>query len=285
MSTLAQLGNLLPMSALALSMAGCLVKPSLERAYAARVDAELARQPAPAPAVVLAEADLAGLPAPVRRYVLASGAVGRPVPTSVRVELDARMVKRPGAAPFAARSEQHDFFPDPTRLFAMRATMAGLPVVALHDYGGGTASMTVRVARLFDAVDVRGADLHRAETVTLLNDWVIFAPGRLADPRLRWRPIDDRSAEVALVDAGREVRATLHFDERDELVDFVSDDRLALGDDGVLRSYRFSTPLRAYKDFGGVRVASEGEAVWHYPEGPFAYGSFVTRALSYDARR
>jgi hypothetical protein len=257
------------------------VKPSLPDAYAARVGVETRRQGATAPRVLEA-ADLERLPAPVRRYVERSGAVGRPIPAGFRAELDAEMCSKPGAAPFAARAEQVNLFEDPTRLFLMRARMKGLPVVALHDFGGGRASMTVRVARLFDAVDVRGDDLVRAETVTLLNDWAVFAPGRLADPRLAYRAIDDRSAEVALALGARTVRAVLHFDEQGDLVDFVSDDRLALGEDGVLRRYRFSTPLRAHATFGGVRVAGEGDAVRHYPEGPFVYGRFRTRSVSYD---
>ena len=78
------------------------------------------------------------------------------------------------------------------------------------------------------------------------------------------------------------MKATLLFNDQSQLVDFVSDDRMALGDDGVLRKFRFTTPLRDYQQYGAYRLASRGETVWHYPEGPFTYGRFVLKKIAYN---
>ncbi len=59
---------------------------------------------------------------------------------------------------------------------------------------------------------------------------------------------------------------------------------LALQDDGSLKRYRFSTPISDYQDFGGMRFGRKGDAVWHYPEGDFAYGSFVLKKVDYNVR-
>jgi len=152
----------------------------------------------------------------------------------------------------------------------------------LHDYEGTRASMTVRVASLFDVVDVHGAALACTETVTLLNDLCFFAPSWLADPRLAWQPVDGQHADVTFTQGPHRVSARLEFNAAGELVNFISDDRGALQKDGSLRLLRWSTPMREYREFDGRRVATQGEAVFHYPEGDFVYGRFVLKQIRFD---
>ncbi len=282
MSVVTPIGNKLAVGVVVLSATGGLFAcSSVQTQYTARAAQEFAARPSPA-ALVLEPADVAALPDPVKRYLVYVGAVGQPRPWNMRAEFDAEMFQKPGAAPLAAVSEQNNFFDEPVRLFYMRSRMYGAPVGVFHDYGRGQAAMRVRVANLFDAVDLQGRDLFQAETVTMLNDMAVMAPGSLADPRLSWRPLDDRSAEVTFSNGGHAVKATLLFNEQSQLVDFVSDDRMALGEDGVLRKFRFTTPLRDYQQYGAYRLASRGETVWHYPEGPFTYGRFVLKKIAYN---
>ena len=84
----------------------------------------------------------------------------------------------------------------------------------------------VRVANLFNVVDVKGEDLTTAETVTLLNDMCIFVPGNLYDKRLTWKEIDSLSCAVTIENGKYKVSAILYFNEKGELINFVSDDRL-----------------------------------------------------------
>jgi len=137
------------------------------------------------------------------------------------------------------------------------------------------------VASLVNMVDQAGEDLSRAETVTVLNDMCFMAPGALIDERLTWQPIDNRSALVKFSNGRQHVAATLAFNERDELVDFWSDDRPD-SSSGTVRPMRWSTPIGDYRDIDGRRQATTGAAVYAYPDGPFAYGEFTLRSLRYD---
>jgi len=119
----------------------------------------------------------------------------------------------------------------------MKARMFGLPVRALHIYREEQATFQVRAARLVTIVDQSGESISRAETVTVLNDMCIFAPGALVDPRLAWEPVDDRTATVTFTNGRRRVSATLLFNERD---------------------------------------------VYQRPDGPFTYGAFTLRSVTYD---
>lgn len=254
---------------------------SLETRFQARLQAELEARPL-LPAPPLTAADLTHLPPPVRRYVLRSGAVGRPRVQRFRIEFDALMWRRPGGAPMRATSLQYNFVDGPIRLFHMRARMLGLPVQALHLYQGDEATFQVRVASLVGVVDERGEVVSRAETVTVLNDMCCFAPGTLVDPRLAWTPLDDRSARVAFTSGRRRIEAVLHFNGQDELADFTSDDREALRD-GKLQRFPWSTPVEAYGDVDGLRLPVRAATVYRYPEGDFTYGRFTLRSIAYDA--
>ncbi len=233
------------------------------------------------PAAVLAETDLAGMPDPVRRHVVRSGAVGRPRPRNVRVEFEALMWSKPGASPMHARSIQYNWFDRPTRLFTMQARMFGLPVRALHLYREEAATFQVRVASLVNVVDLKGDEIGRAETVTVLNDICFLAPGALADPRITWEPVDDRSAVATFTNGPHRVRATLLFNDADELVDFWSDDRPE-SEGGTLRPRRWSTPIDDYRDVDGRHVGHHGRAVYARPEGPFTYGDFQVASIAWD---
>ena len=254
---------------------------SLQACHARVVAAEFAAQPLGPAAAPLRVDDLAGLPAPVRRYIERSGAVGRPRPQNMRVVMDAAMYRAPGQAPMRATSIQYSFFGRPARLFLMKARMFGLPVRALHVYRREQATFTVRVASLVNMVDLWGDAITTAETVTVLNDLCLMAPGALVDPRLAWEPIDDRSASVTFTNGPLRVAATLVFNDRDELVDFWSDDRPEnVG--GRLVPARWSTPVSEHRDVGGLHLPHRAGAVYARPDGPFVYGDFTIRSIDHD---
>ena len=67
------------------------------------------------------------------------------------------------------------------------------------------------------------------------------------------------------------------------LTNFVSDDRSRASTDGKsFTCLRFSTPVRDYRDFGSVRLASHGAARWLLPEGEFTYGEFELLSVTYN---
>jgi hypothetical protein len=231
---------------------------------------------------VLTEQDVSSLPAPVQRYLRVTGSMNKPWIKNVHVSYDAELIQKPGQPGMPGPAEQFDYFDPPKRLFFMRSRMFGLPVEVLHIYEGARASMRVRVASLFNVVDARSDELARTETVTLLNDLCFFAPCWLADERLAWRQIDDFQTEVVFTNGPHKVRAILVFDDAGDLVNFISEDRGILRSDGSLKNFRWSTPMQAYREFDGRRVATQGAAIWHYPEGDFVYGRFTLKAIHFD---
>lgn len=238
-------------------------------------------QPGPESAP-LTEADIAHLPAPVATWLRRAGALGKPPVTMVHTVFDATLWSAPGSPGMSGLAHQIDVLDPPRRLYFMTTRMYGLPVAVLHDYTPETAGMRVRLARLFDVVDLGGAEFARIETVTFLNDLCLFAPSALAGPGFEWTPVDERSARVRYTVGPNTVTATLFFDEAGDLVDFASDDRADVSGRGEPRRMRWTTPLSEHREIAGRRVPGRGEAIWHRPEGPFTYGTFAMRDVGFN---
>jgi hypothetical protein len=255
------------------------------RSLRARFDlilaSEFTAQPLRPAGAPVTSSDLDDLPGPVRRYVERSRAVGRPRPQNMRVVMDASMYRKPGQAPMRARSVQYSFFDRPTRIFLMEARMYGLPVRALHIYREEAATFTVRVASAVNMVDLHGPEISAAETVTVLNDLCLMAPGALLDPRLAWAEVDDRTARVTLTNGSHRVTATLGFNDDAELVDFWSDDRPD-SSSGRFIPMRWSTPISEYGDVDGMHLLHRGGTVYDRPDGPFVYGDFTLNSIEFD---
>ncbi len=238
---------------------------------------------APPTTELLTEADLVHLPEPVARYVRGTGAVGLPKVTRFTARIHGRIragVDEPWM-PFTGE-QLNTFGARVSRHFRIQATMRGLPVDVLHVLIDGRATMRAAVCSIIPVVDAAGAEMDRAETVTLFNDLCVLAPAALVQAPVVWEVTDGR-VRGTYTNGEHSVGAELVFDTDGDLVDFISDDRLRSSADGKsFTPMRWSTPLTGYREVRGRRLSTVGSAVWHAPEpeGTFAYLEFLLDDLS-----
>jgi hypothetical protein len=226
------------------------------------------------PSEPLTESDIESLPNLVRVHVARSGAVGKPKARTMAVDFEAKMWRKPGAAPLSFRTRQLNRFAVPARYFFLEGSMFGIPLNGLHVYENARASMLVRLAGLFTVAKADGPSMDQGETVTLLNDMCLMAPGTLVDPRLSWKQLDSSTVEVVFRNGPQKVAARLLFDEKGELANFESNQRAALQGDGSMKSFRWSTPIEGWQAIGGFRLPTSARTIYDYPDGPFVYGEF-----------
>ncbi len=233
---------------------------------------------------VLSEKDMQHLPDPVQRYIRHSGAYQQSKIQNWKMEFSGRIRKDEQAAWMPFTTEQYNFVDPPARLFFMKARMFGLPVYGYHAFADGKATMDVRLFSLFSVQFQQGAQMDQAETVTWLNDLCLYAPGALIDNRIVWEAIDAQSARATFSDHGITISAILYFNEKSELVDFVSNDRYFTSTQQQLVSVPFSTPVKNYVEMQGHRVPAYGEAVWKFKEQAFCYGQFHLKSIDYNVK-
>ena len=142
--------------------------------------------------------------------------------------------------------------------------------------------MQIKLFGLFPIVNIKGQSLFQAETVTIFNDMCLMAPATLIDKRIQWQEIDSFSVKALFTNNNTSISAILQFNEKGELINFISDDRIAVAD---MKKYRFSTPINNYKNINGFMLGTYGEAIWHYPDGNFTYGKFNLKNIEYNVTK
>ena len=232
----------------------------------------------PSPPSSLRQAEIDHLPHPVQRYLKYTGVLNQPEVINAHIRMQGSM-RSEGADWFAFDSEQYNFFDSPNRLFFMKANVNHLPTNGYHAYKEGKALMQIKLLSLFPVVDINDGTIDKAETVTVFNDMCILAPASLIDDNIKWEPIDDTSAKAIFHGPDHTITATLEFNKEGQLINFYSDDRFDISRPG---QYRFSTPITRYQKIKNMNLPAYGEAIWHYPEGPFVYGKFEIKDIVYN---
>jgi len=227
---------------------------------------------------LVTEKDLEHLPGLVQKYLRYTGVLNKPKVKNVRIEFHGEMRDK-GKSWFPFTSEQYNFFDSPTRLFFMKGNMYGITVPVYHAYQKNTSSMQIKLFGLFPVVNIKSQLLFQAETVTIFNDMCLMAPATLIDKRIQWQEIDSSSVRAFFTNNGTKISAILLFNKKGELINFISDDRIAVAD---MKNYRFSTPISTYKKINGFMLGTYGEAIWHYPDGNFTYGKFNLTNVEYN---
>ncbi len=149
----------------------------------------------------------------------------------------------------------------PRRPFLMNASRAGLPVTVVHVFEDGRATMRGKVLSLLPIMNASGAEVDRGETVTLFNDMVVLSPAAIIDAPATWSLLSAHEVRGTLLSGRQTVTATLVFNHKHDLVDFVSDDRLRASVDGKsFTQQRWSTSIAAYRQIGTRRVAVDAQA-------------------------
>lgn len=232
--------------------------------------------------LLLTEADLFHLPEQVQAYLHTVGVVGKPKVKSFRMVCSGEFKTAPDKDFVPSQAEQYNVVDDSRRVYFMSLKMSGLPVVGLHVYKDAAATMQIRLAGLVTVADARGELMNKAETVTILNDMCLIAPATLIDPRITWEPIDEDRVRAIFTHQGITVSAELVFNDQHELVNFISNDRYMTVSGQDYQSAPWSTPVSDYRDYGGIRLASTGEARWQLPEGEYCYGRIRLESIEYN---
>ncbi len=231
---------------------------------------------------LLNEAEIAYLPGPVKKYIRYTGCIDKPMVKNFRIDFAGKIRDHAKPVWMQLTSEQYNFIKTPTRLFYLDATMKGLPVAGFHCFKNGKAYMDIRLLSIFKVEYQSGAVMDTSETVTFFNDMCVMAPGALIDKRIEWLEVEGNKVKASFSNNGITVSAWLYFNEKGELVNFISEDRSALFDNGTTAKLRWSTPLRDYKAINGYRLAGYAEAIYTYPDGDFTYATFELKDIGYN---
>ena len=231
---------------------------------------------------ILIEMDIAGLPIPVQKYIRYSGSVGKPKVNNFKMEFSGGIRKDAQSEWMPFTTEQYNFVDASKRLFFMKASMNHIPLAGYHCYKNGIAYMDIRLLSLFKVQYMAGEEMNIAETVTFFNDMCCMAPATLIDKRIKWLEVKGNTVKATFTNNNNSISAWLYFNDKGELINFVSNDRFVASEKSTMKQIPWSTPLKNYKEINGYKLASYCETIYRYPKGDLCYGTFSLTNIEYN---
>ncbi len=228
---------------------------------------------------ILTETDIQLLPEPVKKYLRYTGSVGKPKVNNFKIEFTGKIRKDEQSEWMPFTCEQYNFMETPTRLFFMKATMKGLPVAGYHCFKNGVAFMDIRLFSIFKVQYQDGAEMDLSETVTFFNDMCCMAPPTLIDKRIKWLEIEGNNVKASFTNNNITVSAWLYFNDKGELINFISNDRYS-ADSGT--QLPWATPLKDYQEINGTKLPGNAEVIYSYPDRDLVYGTFELTGIKYN---
>jgi hypothetical protein len=229
----------------------------------------------------LTETDIQDLPEPVKKYIRYSGAIGKPKVTNFKIEFTGKIRKNEQSEWMHFTSVQYNFMETPTRLFFLKAVMKGLPVAGFHCFKNGVAYMDIRLLSLFKVQHQDGKEMDLSETVTFFNDMCCLAPPTLIYKRIKWLKIEGNKVKASFTNNNITVSAWLYFNDKGELINFISKDRYS-ADAG--KQLPWSTPLEEYQEINGYKLMKNAETIYSYPDSDLCYGTFKLIRVEYNCK-
>jgi hypothetical protein len=230
----------------------------------------------------LSETDIQQLPEPVKKYLRYTGSIGKPKVNNFKIEFVGKIRKDEQSEWMPFTSEQYNFMETPTRLFFMKATMKGLPIGGYHCFKNGVAVMDIRLFLLFKVQYQEGAEMNLSETVTFFNDMCVMAPPTLIDKRIKWLEVGSNKVKASFTNNNITVSAWLYFNDKGELINFISNDRYA-SDTG--KQFPWATPLKDYHEISGYKLMGNAETIYSYPDRDLVYGTFKLIRIKYNCKK
>lgn len=227
--------------------------------------------------------DIEGLPMPIRKYLENVGVIGTPKVYSYQIDFEGAMQFKDGEDYYPLKAVQTSYVEPYTRLFYMTATYNHIKMFGLHVFTSEEASMKIKLLDIIPVVHEKGDMMRKAETVTIFNDMVLFAPQTLIDADVSYEVINAYEVNAEFTLGDNKVTAKLVFDDQYDLINFISNDRYIVTDDGY-ENAAWSTPISEYQIINGLRLVKEGKAVWHYEDHDYEYIELEIKNIKYNEK-
>jgi hypothetical protein len=230
----------------------------------------------------ITEADFSPLPEPVQRYLRYANVLNKPRVKCVKVRQKGLMRTSPKQQWMPVEAVQYTTLAGTlSRTWYARIRIGPFSLLTGYDkYDNGAGHMLIRLLSMFPVVNVIGPEVDMSALIIYINDMVMWPTAFLSD-FIHWEPIDEKSARMQVSLHDKQFSAVLQFNDTGELVNFITEDRyLSVGKTN--QQTKWSTPLRSYRQVNDLYIPTEGEAIWHLPEGDFPYIQVTIGEVKYD---
>ena len=277
----------LSLAVLGLAVAGigaarCMMQHRLDQKNKAIVN-DLLTAAASVPTRTFRSSDCNDLPAPIRRYLRHVLQEGQPCVQTVRIEQSGTFRSGGAASPWNSfTATQHVTTRPPG--FVWTAAIDLFPwirVRVVDAYRDGRGLLQAKLGGVLSVANPAPRPaLDERELMRYLAEAPLYPTALLPEMGVTWTAVNDRSARATLTHRGTTASLVFHVNDQNE-VERVTGKRPFLKDDGTTELRPWKGTWRNYERRMGMRVPTDGEVAWIYPEGEVSYWRGHMDCLTY----
>lgn len=165
---------------------------------------------------------------------------------------------------------EHIFGDVPARFAFIDSSLYGIPFQGLDSFINGEGGMKGVVAKNITLFNQHGEEMNKAALVTWLAE-IIFMPSQLLSGDVDIKEIDKNTVDVSITYDNIRASGTYKFLDSGELVEFTTDDRALIYNDGRLEHRKWSALYEDYKNNGDLLLPNRLKSKWHFDNEDIIY--------------
>jgi hypothetical protein len=165
---------------------------------------------------------------------------------------------------------EHIFGDVPARFAFIDSSLYGIPFQGLDSFIHGEGGMKGVVAKNITLFNQRGEEMNKAALVTWLAE-IIFMPSQLLSGDVDIKEIDKNTVGVSITYDNIRASGIYKFLDNGELVEFTTDNRALIYNDGRLEHRKWSALYEEYKNNGNLLLPNRLKSKWHFDNEDIIY--------------
>lgn len=226
--------------------------------------------------------DLEGLPEPVQRYFKYALKDGQEHIKFVRLKQVGKFRMKENQSWMPIKAEQYFTTEDPA--FIWRVKLAMVPFIWIKGrdmYYQGRGNMLIELLSTITVADSAGSEMEISSLIRFLSEAPWFPTALLLGDYLEWKEINSNSAQVVIKDKGYTASGIFTFNEKGEIIKFVTNDRY-MEVDGKYFKEQWGGYYRNYQEINGRKIPTEAEVEWNLYDRDLQYVKLKITDIQYN---
>lgn len=149
--------------------------------------------------------------------------------------------------------------------------------IARDMYIAGRGRLVVSLFSLYNILDAQGDQYDQGELLRWLGESVLYPTNLLPDERLKWFPVDYKTAKLTFNYNGLSLFFIITFNETGEITEMETKRYM---DEKNLETWVIKSS--DYKEFKSVIIPTTFEVLWRLEKGDFSYAKFNITEAEYN---
>lgn len=231
---------------------------------------------------ILTREMLAPLPPLIQKWLIHSGAVGKPLIQNIYLKQqgELRLSAKAKWMPFS--SEQYTRIDYPGFIWIAKVKTAPFLHLRGRDkFQNGKGAMLIKLASVITLANNSGKKIDQGAMVRYMAEMAWYPSAALA-PYMNWEQLDDVTAKAIMNIDGLTVSGIFGFDFDGNVISFEALRYYQRKKSSALEKWQVRMPAEGQKDFGSIRIPAISEVNWKLKEGDFNWFRLEIKELLYN---